>query len=49
VAIYKKDGLSSEFLKSSDLFILSLGAWKQLINEEAGWLEQTPSLLIYKK
>jgi Kef-type K+ transport system membrane component KefB len=49
VAIYKKDGLNSKFLKNSDLLILSINSWKQLIDKEAEWLKETPSLLIFKK
>lgn len=49
MAMYPASKMGEDFLQSQDLLIMSLGAWKQIVATEPGWLFYTPSLLILKK
>jgi Kef-type K+ transport system membrane component KefB len=49
MALYPQDRINGDFLQSQDLLMMSLGAWKKVMELEPAWLIHTPSLLILRK
>jgi Kef-type K+ transport system membrane component KefB len=49
MALYPQDKINGDFLQSQDLLMMSLGAWKKVMELEPAWLIHTPSLLILRK
>ncbi|MES2513035.1 MAG: cation:proton antiporter [Bacteroidota bacterium] len=49
IALYSQDKLTEEFLQSKDLFLISIDAWRHLVEIEPQWLSKVPSVLILKK
>ncbi len=48
IAIYDKSKINPEFLKSIDLMLISLNAWKEFLQTEPDWFSSVPSVLILK-
>ncbi|MBC7695090.1 MAG: cation:proton antiporter [Burkholderiales bacterium] len=49
IAIYTPDKITETFLQSMDLLLISVDAWKSLLELEPVWLTKVPSVLILKK
>ena len=49
IAIYDKNKMTKEFLKSTDLMIMSKKTWKDLLEIEPEWFSFVPSVLIFRK
>lgn len=48
IAIFSRDKLNVPFLQSMDLLLISINAWRHLIETKPEWLSQVPSVLIIK-
>jgi len=48
IAIFTQDKINVPFLQSMDLLLISINAWRHLIETKPEWLSQVPSVLIIK-
>lgn len=48
MALYGKEKIDESFLLSMDLLLISIGAWRYLIENKPEWLKKVPSVLILK-
>ena len=48
IQVIHPDEINKPFLLQQDLIIFSLETWKKLVDDEASWLTDIPSVLIIK-
>ncbi len=49
IALFSQSKVNEEFLKTTDLLLISIDGWKYLVDNKPEWLAHVPSLLILKK
>lgn len=48
IAMFSKEKINQTFLQSTDLLLISIQAWRYLIETKPGWLTDVPSVIILK-
>lgn len=48
IALFNKEKITQDFLQSTDLLLISINAWRFLIETKPEWLTNVPSVLIIK-
>jgi hypothetical protein len=48
MALYGQEKINETFLESMDLLLISINAWRYLVETEPDWLSKVPSVLILK-
>lgn len=48
IALYTQEKINESFLQSMDLLLISISAWRYLVEHEPDWLSKVPSVLILK-